>query len=287
MPMNLVTFNVALSVNNSPGMHTHDFYEFLLCTNGEGVQYAGTKQMQITRNSFFFMPPGQPHYAVSSNSARLCEVAVIYLSTNVFAPALDGDSDCCLVLDALQAAAKKGRNQVELAESGIEQVKKTIKRMLTELGAKNKGYLLAQKTLMQQLLLTVIRSSPVNLYDFSEVKFNSPEKRIADFVLFLDHNFGQDTSVERAMAMTHLGRSHFHSLFKKVTGSTMVDYVNRRRVAAALELFAEKKMSSAKVMEACGFRSDSHFRYVLRKYAAATPGDLTSAARAKKAGVNL
>ena len=236
------------------------------------------RSFEFTSNDVLFFPPGQPHFAFSL-SPNSCLVSVIYLPSGFFSGKGPGDFECRLLLEALTEAAKNGRNRIHLNQRGIKQTREAFTSMLNEGKAPRKGHFLAQKTLLQRLLLTFIREARINPKAIAKIRSGSAENRIQNFCIYLDHHFDHDITVAQAMAMTHLGRSHFHTLFKQETGTSLVDYLNRRRCKEVVRLLREDRMSLQKIGEACGFRSLSHLRYILRKYADTTPGRVKSTPR--------
>jgi AraC-like DNA-binding protein len=274
----LIVFEVALMNDSTGTLHTHSFYEILLCTSGRGRQCVADRAFEFTTDDVLFFPPGQPHFAHSLSSPS-CLVSVIYLSRDLFQGNGAGDFECRVLLDALTESAKNGENRIRLNRSGVEQARKILQGMLDEEKAPRKGHFLAQKTFLQNILLTFIREAKLDPGAIAGIQSSTAENRIRDFCTYLDQHFDHDITVAQAMAMTHLGRSHFHSLFKRETGTTLMDYLNRKRCDETVRLLQEETMSLRNIADACGFRSLSHLRYILRKYANTTPGRVKSTPR--------
>ena len=54
-------------------------------------------------------------------------------------------------------------------------------------------------------------------------------------------------------------------LFKRVTGQSIVDYINNRRIEAAQKLLETTELSISAVAEQTGFASAAHFRRVFHE----------------------
>ena len=54
-------------------------------------------------------------------------------------------------------------------------------------------------------------------------------------------------------------------LFRRVTGQSIVDYINARRIEAAQKLLETTELSIGSVAEQTGFASAAHFRRVFRE----------------------
>ena len=54
-------------------------------------------------------------------------------------------------------------------------------------------------------------------------------------------------------------------LFRRVTGQSIVDYLNNRRIEAAQKLLETTELSISAIAEQTGFASAAHFRRVFRE----------------------
>jgi len=68
-----------------------------------------------------------------------------------------------------------------------------------------------------------------------------------------------------------LSSDHFSRLFRRATGGTFGEYVNRRRVAMAERLLGDSTQRVAEVCYASGFLSLPHFNRVFRRIAGVSP----------------
>ena len=67
--------------------------------------------------------------------------------------------------------------------------------------------------------------------------------------------------------------------FKKATGMTFTEYLNRFRIQKAVEILNDENTSSPEVGYLCGFSTPKYFRDVFRKYVGCTPKEYREAAR--------
>lgn len=69
----------------------------------------------------------------------------------------------------------------------------------------------------------------------------------------------------------HLSPSHFSYLIRRESGSTFTDLLNRMRVDRAAELLAHTDRPLVAIALACGFRDQSYFTKVFKRYRHTTP----------------
>ena len=69
----------------------------------------------------------------------------------------------------------------------------------------------------------------------------------------------------------NMSPSRFYPLFKRETGDTPTDYVNRVRIGRAIVMMYDKSLSVEDVSEAVGYNSSIYFRRVFKKLTGKTP----------------
>ena len=83
-----------------------------------------------------------------------------------------------------------------------------------------------------------------------------------------------DPCLSLDMASTYIGlsASYFSAFFIRETGIGFREYVNSQRIDKAKELLALSGCTGAEIARRCGFRSESYFISVFKKYVQMTPG---------------
>ncbi|KPM48114.1 helix-turn-helix domain-containing protein [Jiulongibacter sediminis] len=98
------------------------------------------------------------------------------------------------------------------------------------------------------------------------------ENRIRSIYTFIDTHFQEKISLEEIAEAHHFSREGFSRYFKKRTGSTFTDFVNRYRVSQA-KLMLENNHSISDACFNCGFESLSYFTRVFKKVSGENPGE--------------
>lgn len=71
----------------------------------------------------------------------------------------------------------------------------------------------------------------------------------------------------------HISRSHLSRTFKKVTGLTIVEYLNSVRISQAQKLLRNTKKSISQISSDTGFNNISHFDRTFKKITGYSPSD--------------
>jgi len=82
---------------------------------------------------------------------------------------------------------------------------------------------------------------------------------------YLAANYQQKLSLTEVAARFYISPYYLSRLFRRVTGQSIVDYINARRIEAAQKLLEMTVLSIGSVAEQTGFASAAHFRRVFRE----------------------
>ena len=82
---------------------------------------------------------------------------------------------------------------------------------------------------------------------------------------YLAANYQQKFSLSEVAAKFYISPYYLSRLFRRVTGQSIVDYINGRRIEAAQKLLETTELSIGTVAEQTGFASAAHFRRVFRE----------------------
>ncbi len=257
-------FTLRMASNPPHALHRHPFHEIYYSLAGQGQQYTATRTMEANTGDLFFFPAGQDHSARGLPGQEHL-ATVVYLPQNFFGRSLPGDGEALHILQIMQKEAEQGRNRIRTGPEGQSCLRQTFGELMDESERRAKGFRAMQKSLVQKLLVAVLRHGNLPLQATVVFEGKDAVGRVQEFRQFLDHNYHQQIDVERATAMTGLSRSHFHAVFRRLTGGTLVQYLQERRTDEVVRLLTTTDKSLADVADACGFTSISHLYNVLRK----------------------
>lgn len=87
----------------------------------------------------------------------------------------------------------------------------------------------------------------------------------------VDFDLTSDLSLKAHAEALNVNASYLSSLFKKETGVTLTDYVNRKRIEHAVYLLASTDIPISAVGQRCGIQDDNYFTKIFKKYTSITP----------------
>ena len=85
------------------------------------------------------------------------------------------------------------------------------------------------------------------------------------------YNYFEPITVDDGATATGYGKSNFCKIFKKVTGYTFHEFLNKRRVEVALGLLSQSNMTVTEISQEVGFTEAKTFCRVFRQIMGVTP----------------
>lgn len=269
----IILFDIEMGYTPNKELHTHNNHEFFLTLDGKGEQLIEKRSLKMKKGDLFYFPAGHLHHGNGAPDGN-CLGGVINLHEDLFFSNSERDSETQLLLKAMTKNAEQGQYKYVLSGSGKKQLIEIFKQMLIEGKEKRPGYRCMLNGLMNQFLVTILRHYKFNIDEKLLMPTPATIERIHDILRFLESNYNTSLSVNQAAQMCNMSRSYFQANFKNVTGKTFVDFVNDLKIINAERLFKEGNLSTAEIIQHCGFKSQSQFYKVLKEVTGKTPKEL-------------
>ena len=94
---------------------------------------------------------------------------------------------------------------------------------------------------------------------------------------YIDMHFQENLTLETLARLSGLTPNYFSSLFSKVSGIKLWDYINSRRIEAAMQLLKnESNLNIIEIAAQCGFNNTANFNKAFKKAVGITPGEYRS-----------
>ena len=108
------------------------------------------------------------------------------------------------------------------------------------------------------------------LIQSSSTRREARASRLQDFyiqeaVIFMEHNYQRELTVEEVADACKLNRSYFSKLFKESMGCPPQEFLIRLRLSKATELMKTTKSSIGDISAACGYPNQLHFSRAFKK----------------------
>lgn len=117
------------------------------------------------------------------------------------------------------------------------------------------------------VLLTELCASASDIRPDNEVRDN-----ISEVIAYINSHLSDDLSLDSICSVFHTSRSHTNRKFRQMTGSSMWEYIKRKRLLMAKELLLGGK-NPCRVYEKCGFSEYSSFYRAYKAEFGVSPKD--------------
>ena len=87
----------------------------------------------------------------------------------------------------------------------------------------------------------------------------------------IDSDLTADLSLKTQAQLLNVNASYLSTLFKKETGMTLTDYVNKKRMENAVFLLNSTNMQIQNIAQYCGIPDVNYFTKIFKKYIGKTP----------------
>lgn len=99
----------------------------------------------------------------------------------------------------------------------------------------------------------------------------SQDTAVATVKAYIESHLSEELDRDTLAAMVYLNADYLSHLFKRDTGSSLINYIIDRRIAHSKELLAKGEMSIRDIAITCGFQNISYFSRQFKKSTGMTP----------------
>lgn len=121
-------------------------------------------------------------------------------------------------------------------------------------------------------IIRMVHDTPELLDLSSAAKISDSE--IYDVLLYIDNHYGEEISPADMMELSHMSKSNFYRVFKRITGDSFAHYLNRLRLSKAHALLCETSAPIHEIAECTGFSSTAHFTRIFNEVHGVSPSEM-------------
>lgn len=123
----------------------------------------------------------------------------------------------------------------------------------------------------------ILKVGECAIRSFGQVIKSSPyvcnDPIISYAIEYIEDNLDTDITLDKVASRVHLSKNYFSSLFYKKTKVRFSEFVNHLRVLKAKDLLINCDFSLSYISNVCGFKNQSYFSTIFKKYVNASPLD--------------
>lgn len=261
-------------------LHKHEFIEIAYVYNGKGIHIINDKKYEVTQGDVFIINTDIAHslFPLDKNNSGMLKVYNCMFETefiknlDIEIPLLKEIAQIFLYRSLYEEESKFGAD-LKLTVSQQADMNNLFEKMYIEYSTKQEGYVSILKLLLPELLIKIYRaynshnnSSPSSCKSFKH-------QIILDSIDYLKHNYSKKLKLEDLCNQAFLSKSYFSSLFKSVTGTNVVDFLQKIRIEKACQLLLENKYKVTEIMEMVGYCDYRFFNKSFKKITGVTANE--------------
>ena len=240
--------------------HWHEFCEVELVLDGEGTQFINGVPYESKRGCLTIIPPGSFHgYEVSSKKMKISNVCFLPL---FLSPKID------------KMLPQSGSSYLFLLD---DEKFKEMEQWFYILTEKINSECDNKPSIIRRMIEIILLSCPPiekNLISKENEKESSKIAVIRALMDYIDSHFGENISRDSIAEAFHYSPSYFSTVFHKLAGVTISEYITNRRMNKAKDMICNSDMLISDIIKTVGYRSESLFYRNFRKYFSINPNEL-------------
>ncbi len=241
--------------------HAHETYEIFYLCNGERYYFINGQNHYVKRGELVLINRNVIHKTTTSNVPDYERIALQVPHEFLVSNRLN-DLDLTKCFNYSSPVVSLPKKERAIIESLFFNV-------LDELKDQNMGYKSVIQAHITQALIYIHRHALSANHQLLQETY--VHKKINDVVSYIGNNYMVDVTLPELANHFHISKSHLSRTFKKVTGLTIIEYLNSVRINHAQKMLRNSKISISKISSDTGFNNVSHFDRTFKKITGYSP----------------
>ena len=265
-------------------MHTHDFIELSYIISGRALHYIGDAVYEAQAGDLVIVNYGVKHTFVPLNDTeeRFSTYDLLF-TPKFFDSAEIGSSDFYELASSYLFYSVLPENQIRdymlnLIRPEADIFNELFSKIYNEFTIKQSGFVSMIRAYLIELITLIFREIG-SKSSVPDKKMNAVEKAIE----YMKRHYNTRINLDNIVADLFLSKDYFRQLFKKSTGTSITDYIQKVRVDEACRLLRCSDATVSEISECCGFNDIKFFYKTFKKLTGKTPNEF----RKEKEGTEI
>lgn len=250
-----------------PYRHFHTRFEISVITRGSGVYLTEKESYALSVGDVMVFPSNEIHTISDVGEEGLCFINLQF--EPVFIQGKSYDSLTEEHLNFCFARSPGFKNRIPAADAG--RLRELLFLMEDELGTGKSEYQLAAKSFLNLIIIELLRN-----HGYSEGRADTTRvKDVVRVMKYIDTHIDEGLTLTGLSALAGMTPNYFSSLFKKLNGLSLWEYITSRRIEQAIRLIStEKELTLLEIALRCGYNNTANFNKAFKKQTGVTPSFL-------------
>ena len=256
--------------------HSHDFIEIAYVNTGSGEQKINGTPVEIREGDLFLLNAHSVTHSFDSAEGTPLEIYNCLFRPLAFDSSLENCNDFVdvaynYIFNAL-TATDVPKNYIKLSGQKGGIIESLIHEMCREFDEKQDGYMQILRSDLIKLLILIFRYYKRDIAQTQDHELYQ-NLMVRNAISTMKAHYREDIKCEQLARAVYLSVNYFRKIFKKVTGMTMVEMLQKIRVDASCEMLETTNMSVIDIAECVGYSDIKFFYKIFQKRKNITPGE--------------
>ena len=245
------------------------------CEEGGGSFTTPQGDIKVDRGDLIYFAPGQDHQ-FNLGHFQACRLLLLHFAEHTFVRDLFGDHDVRALFDLLDRNAICGEHRIPQNAETQMCTERAFRKLAEQVGRSYRGRNAVIKMTVFDLAIGLIMEPKIHDRLDAEIPYASSLGRLSKVLDHIQENFRDRIAVKDMAELSRLSRSHFHTAFRKATGCSLIEYVNRFRLMRAKTDLLRSDKPLSQIAKEYGFGNASRFSTVHKQMWGTTPNQASS-----------
>lgn len=246
-------------------VHSHEFYEMVFIHKGSGIHKINGQAYTMLSGDFYMMSPADHHEYSIDNDIKLTNI--LFKKTLFSKPEW-------ISLEELAGLHfikndPNGPHKIALSVQHKVLVEGYLEALINEFENQDNGWVLASKANLISCLVTINRA----FFNYGKQTKGQDFKNlpIRDTLQHIHQNYKQPLNASLLAKRVHISTAYFSELFKKETGLSLNQYLNKIRIDNARVLIEGNSLNISEIAQAVGIDDHNYFSRIFKKHCGISP----------------
>ena len=262
-----------ISIINNAGMekgffcpnHFHDEIELLFVLTGKKRFVINDKIIDLNKGEGIFVNRRIPHITETMEDGTID----VLLQINIESLMLSEQSRINKYLTLIFSEHEKEYLIFKKNTKAHDEILSCILKISEEYKNGKNAYSTYIKGELYHIVGCLIRNGIIKESGFTQIKDNMD--KIKDVFFYIEKNYAKQITLEELSKVVNMNSSYFCRYFKKLTGKTIMEYINFVRICKAEDFLAQTSDSVIEISMEVGFSSASYFNRVFKNINGISP----------------
>lgn len=252
-------FNLKDKKKHNIEFHYHDFSKIIIFLSGDASYIIEGKTYKLKPWDVLLVPRNDIHMPVISPDVPY-ERIILWLNP-VFLEAHNRNN--CNLLTCFQLATERKTNLVRINQGEIAGLKQNLIDLDQAYHETSFGSEILKNALFIQLMVRINRLF-LGMDTHMQLEDIKYDERIDKLIQYINNNLDGELSIELLAKLFYLNKYYLMHLFKKETGYTLYNYIQKKRIIKAAD-YVRQGIPAGEVCALCGFIDYSAFVRAFKK----------------------